>query len=329
METCELNTKFEISRKEERFMSMINLFLQKRKMHENHHGIIMVVTAYVLSVIMLVMGSDVFYSINSTAAGINVDTDEEAQELLSEELPDLHIADLQNADLQNANYATPIVLSKLVNPYGLTNTSETGTGLPESQSVTLDGDTVWLLGSAMNYEEYDSAMEQMNEFNSDASLDQTTSTLTKETEDTIESLSTQEAVSSSFITASEDEVIMLERIVEAEASGEDMIGKILIANVIFNRMADEEFPDTIKGVIFQKVSGDYQFSPISDERYWSVKITKGTKKAVERALEGEDYSEGALYFIARKRTKTSSAKWFDQHLDWLFKHGGHEFYKNK
>jgi N-acetylmuramoyl-L-alanine amidase len=127
----------------------------------------------------------------------------------------------------------------------------------------------------------------------------------------------------------EEEVDMLERIVAAEATGEDMIGKILIANVVFNRMADDNFPNTIEDVIFQEVDGDYQFSPVSDERYWSVKVTDETEEAVQRALQGEDYSEGALYFIARKRTKSSSAKWFDQHLDWLFKHGGHEFYKNK
>ncbi|MHB8128871.1 MAG: cell wall hydrolase, partial [Mobilitalea sp.] len=133
----------------------------------------------------------------------------------------------------------------------------------------------------------------------------------------------------STIIANKEDISMLQRIVEAEASGEDMVGKILVANVIFNRMADEDFPDTVEGVIFQEKHGDYQFSPVSDERYWTVKVSKESKEAVKRAIEGEDYSEGALYFIARKRTRASSAQWFDQKLDWLFKHGGHEFYKNK
>ncbi|HCM13497.1 MAG TPA: cell wall hydrolase, partial [Lachnospiraceae bacterium] len=35
----------------------------------------------------------------------------------------------------------------------------------------------------------------------------------------------------------------------------------------------------------------------------------------------------ALYFMARKRAKASNAKWFDDNLKWLFKHGGHEFYR--
>ena len=118
---------------------------------------------------------------------------------------------------------------------------------------------------------------------------------------------------------------MLEQIVEAEATGEDMIGKILVANVIFNRTKDDEFPDTIKEVIFQKVGGDYQFSPIADKRYWSVKVTKETKEAVQRAVDGEDHSEGALFFMARRLARKSSAKWFDNNLTWLFKHGAHEF----
>ena len=73
---------------------------------------------------------------------------------------------------------------------------------------------------------------------------------------------------SSKVHVVKEEVKMLEQIVEAEATGEDIIGKILVANVIFNRMADDEFPDKVKEVIFQKVGDDYQFSPISDKRYW-------------------------------------------------------------
>jgi N-acetylmuramoyl-L-alanine amidase len=326
------NSRNGILRKEERFMSMINLFLQKRKMHESHHGVIMIVTAYVLSVMMLIMGSDIFYNINTTAAGLNMDTDEETQDKLKELSPDLLTTD----------FKTPILQSKLTIPYGFAEITEMGLGETLEQNTSLSGDTIWLLGSAMNYEEYNSLMEKMNSFDVAENTDQTSEkaeekaekkagkkTSEKKLTDTTKSLSTEEANSSAFMAVTEEEVDMLERIVAAEATGEDMIGKILIANVVFNRMADDNFPNTIEDVIFQEVDGDYQFSPVSDERYWSVKVTDETEEAVQRALQGEDYSEGALYFIARKRTKSSSAKWFDQHLDWLFKHGGHEFYKNK
>ncbi len=123
------------------------------------------------------------------------------------------------------------------------------------------------------------------------------------------------------------DIEILQRIVEAEATGEDTKGKILVANVILNRVKDKDFPDTIKGVVFQKDGGTYQFSPIKDNRYWTVKISKDTVKAVDRVMQGEDYSKGALYFSARSRADKNSMRWFDNHLDYLFRYGGHEFFK--
>lgn len=125
-------------------------------------------------------------------------------------------------------------------------------------------------------------------------------------------------------TYTEEELNILYRIVEAEATGEDLVGKILVANVILNRIAYEEFPETVKEVVFQKVNGIYQFSPIKDKRYYTVSVTEETKEAVLRAVSGEDYSRGALFFMSRRRTK--KAKWFDDNLTCLFSHGNHEFF---
>lgn len=119
------------------------------------------------------------------------------------------------------------------------------------------------------------------------------------------------------------------RIVEAEATGEDVIGKLLVANVILNRVNHEEFPDTVYKVVFQKTNGCVQFSPTVDGRYESVTITDETVEAVKRALSGEDQSQGALYFSARSKADPSNMNWFDRNLEWLFEYGGHEFYKIK
>ena len=130
------------------------------------------------------------------------------------------------------------------------------------------------------------------------------------------------------LSLSEKEIEVLQRIVEAEASGEDIYGKILVANVVINRVNSEEFPDTISDVVFQKNGSTYQFSPTRDGRYWSVKISKETIKAVDRALSGEDYSEGALYFFARRLTSNKKAKWFDSALEKVVQYGCHEFFKD-
>lgn len=123
------------------------------------------------------------------------------------------------------------------------------------------------------------------------------------------------------------EMEILCRIVQAEAGGEDMTGKILVANVILNRVDSPAFPNDIRSVVFQSANGCYQFSPIMDGRYYSVVISEETKEAVERALLGEDLSQGALYFVSRRNVAPDRMEWFDCNLTKVEEHGGHEFFR--
>lgn len=126
---------------------------------------------------------------------------------------------------------------------------------------------------------------------------------------------------------SDEDIEVLQRIVEAEAGCEDEEGKLLVANVVLNRVNDEAFPDTIPGVVFQKDGGVTQFSPVASGSIYQVEISEETVAAVNRALEGENISEGALYFAARKYASSKNMKWFDEKLTFLFRHGGHEFFR--
>lgn len=117
------------------------------------------------------------------------------------------------------------------------------------------------------------------------------------------------------------------RIVEAEATGLNEKSKLMVANVVLNRFLNEQFPDTIKDVVFESDGNVTQFSPISDGRYYKVRVTKQSKRAVARALSGEDKSKGALYFMARKHSSPENVKWFDDNLKYLFKYQEHEFFK--
>ena len=120
---------------------------------------------------------------------------------------------------------------------------------------------------------------------------------------------------------------ILERIVEAEAGGEDHKGKVLVANVVLNRVKSKSFPSTIKGVVFAHRGGTYQFSPIMDGRYYTVTVSKDTKSAVSDALSGIDHSSGALYFMERAIADKGNVSWFDRCLTRLFRYRCHEFYK--
>ena len=128
------------------------------------------------------------------------------------------------------------------------------------------------------------------------------------------------------LTVTQSEYENLLRIVEAEAGGEDIVGKMLVANVVLNRVEDDKFPDSINEVIFQSDNGVTQFSPIYDGRFYTVKISEETVEAVNRVLQGEDNSKGALYFAARESANQEYMKWFDDKLQRLFVHGGHEFF---
>ena len=121
---------------------------------------------------------------------------------------------------------------------------------------------------------------------------------------------------------SQDDYYTLLQIVEAEATGGDVMSKMIVAQVVLNRVQDSHFPDTIYDVVWQKA----QFQPTSDGRIYSCSITDSTVEAVDRVLQGEDYSQGALFFFSRDDADSSSASWFDSSLVKIFEYGGHEYF---
>ncbi len=116
---------------------------------------------------------------------------------------------------------------------------------------------------------------------------------------------------------------VLQRIVQAEAGICDDKGKILVANVIINRVRSREFPNNITDVVYERS----QFSPVIDGSINTCKVTQQTIDCVDRALAGEDYSNGALYFMNRGGSESSNVRWFDGRLTFVMQHGRHEFFK--
>ncbi len=129
-------------------------------------------------------------------------------------------------------------------------------------------------------------------------------------------------VAGSSFSLEEQEYQVLLKIVEAEAGGEDTTGKMLVANVIMNRVRSGIFPSTVTEVVYQKQDGYAQFSPTVDGRIDQVSVSQDTVDAVTRVMNGEDCSGGALFF----RSVRSSSGWFDQSLNRVLEHGNHIFY---
>lgn len=132
-------------------------------------------------------------------------------------------------------------------------------------------------------------------------------------------------VSTSDIRLDKADYECLLKIVESEAGICDRKGKILVANVVLNRMNSCSFPDTVTEVVYQK----NQFSPVKNGSIDQVTVSGETREAVSLALSGTDYSQGALFFVARKLADEENMEWFDSSLKYLFEHDGHEFYTLK
>lgn len=79
------------------------------------------------------------------------------------------------------------------------------------------------------------------------------------------------------------EIDLLQKLVEAEAGGESMKGKIAVVNVVMNRIKSNSFPDTITDVIYQK----NQFEPVVTGVIYKKTPSNETKEAVRRGLLGE------------------------------------------
>lgn len=95
----------------------------------------------------------------------------------------------------------------------------------------------------------------------------------------------EKSVTPETITSEEKE--LLARLVTAEAKGEPYEGKVEVATVVLNRVDHEQYPDTIKEVIYEK----RQFQPV-DNGTINQPAIKEAKKAVNEAIALEAEGEG-------------------------------------
>lgn len=103
---------------------------------------------------------------------------------------------------------------------------------------------------------------------------------------------------------SSSDVDLLARLVRAESQSEPYAGKVAVALVVLNRIASEEFPDTMQGVIYQ--SG--QFSPVSNGSINRAADNDSIRAAKEAIATFAQANDGSLYFY---NPQTASSRWLD------------------
>lgn len=114
----------------------------------------------------------------------------------------------------------------------------------------------------------------------------------------------------------------LSHIISAESQSEPMTGKIAVGNVVLNRVASSEFPNTIHDVIFDGRWGG-QFEPV---RNGTINLTPTAESivAAKLVLEGANVAGSSLYFLAPSLT---SNHWIMQNQTYVMTIGSHWFYQ--
>ncbi|MEK5444133.1 LysM peptidoglycan-binding domain-containing protein [Fredinandcohnia sp. FSL W7-1320] len=101
------------------------------------------------------------------------------------------------------------------------------------------------------------------------------------------------------------EVEWLAKMIHSEARGESLEGQIAVGAVIVNRVNSPLFPNNIKDVLFEKSYGYYQFTPAENGALLTATPNDQHREAAKRALNGEDPTNGALFFYNPDKTSSS------------------------
>lgn len=93
------------------------------------------------------------------------------------------------------------------------------------------------------------------------------------------------------INITNEELLLLSKLVTGEARGESYEGQVAVAAVVINRVKDPRFPNSIKDVIYQKNA----FSVVKDGSI-NMQPTESAYTAAQEALYGNDPTNQAIYF---------------------------------
>ena len=113
----------------------------------------------------------------------------------------------------------------------------------------------------------------------------------------------------------------LSRIISAEARGEPFTGQIAVGNVVLNRVASSQFPNTVKGVVFDTKYG-VQFSPVSSGTIYNTP-TASAIMAAKICLEGYSLSTQMIYFY---NPSIATSTWIGRTRPYIMTIGNHKFY---
>lgn len=121
---------------------------------------------------------------------------------------------------------------------------------------------------------------------------------------------------------SNEEFYWLLHVIAAEAGNQPLAGQLGVGNVVMNRVKNEEFPDTVKQVVFQQGDDRAIFTPVENGDIHMVSDDLSLIAAY-LVLEGYNNVGESLYFV---NPTVGNSSWVTANRTFVVRIGDHDFY---
>ena len=115
-----------------------------------------------------------------------------------------------------------------------------------------------------------------------------------------------------------DEIHLIEVTVQHEVGNFSENYQTLVAELIYNRLMSEQFPNTVEEVLYQ----EGQFCGIEDWYSSDIVVDDTTKDVVKSVFNKETTSHNALYYYNPELSADYAIEWFEYNgdVDYLFEY---------
>ena len=121
-----------------------------------------------------------------------------------------------------------------------------------------------------------------------------------------------------YDTLTAEEINMIEIVVQHEVGELSSQYKRLIAELIYNRLLSEHYPNDVKEMLFQK----NQFTGINNWYYPSFPVDDETKEIVKEVFSKENTPHNATAYYNPELSAPEAVEWFEtsEYMTYLFSH---------
>ena len=121
-----------------------------------------------------------------------------------------------------------------------------------------------------------------------------------------------------YDTLSSEEIFLLEVTIQHEVGNFSKTYKRYVAELIYNRIQSEDFPDTVKEVLFQKG----QFQGIQAWAYSGIEIDNETREVIYEVFSKQYTTHPATFYYNPALSEYESVMWFEYSgdIEYVFSH---------